>query len=40
MIAGVKVALREVQQNAGEGKQKDSVRKKTAVVSDTIRASM
>ena len=40
IIAGVKVALREDQENAGNGKQKDSVREKTAVVSDTIRASV
>ena len=39
-IAGVKVALGEDRENAGNGKRKDSVRKETAVVSDTMRVSV
>ena len=39
-IAGVKIAMREDLENAGNGKRKDSVRKETAVVSDTMRSSV
>ena len=39
-IARVKIALREDWENAGDGMQKDSVRKETAVVFDTMRVSV
>ena len=39
-VAGVNVVLKEDQENAINGKQKDSVREETVVVSGTMRISV
>ena len=39
-ITGVNVVLREAKENAINGKQKDSVREETSVVSDTMKISV
>ena len=39
-IAGVNVVLRECQENAGSGKQKDSVRKEVVVVPETMKINV